>query len=233
MHAAGEEPMLDLTADAALEELLAIENGKLVQAPVLSPTKMLEKVEAGFAAIVDLVGGMRESAGRQEACQAAQAEVQEKLAQRMGMLPAVVMSTVRMARRNGELLATLGRQIESQIESQQVLIDALKIVPQTAAHQSGLLKGIHDQLVLREELDHEVVGSMLGMNETLQQMSTTGSAQVDALGRLHTAQQDQGDVVQGALHKQNRRFGWLFGFAIGLCTFVLAGAATIFVMLLQ
>lgn len=233
MHADSEEQVLDLTADTALDELLAIENGKLVPAPVLSPAKMLEKVEAGFAAIVDLVDGMRESADRQEACQAAQVEVQKKLAQRMSMMPAAVMSTVRMARQNGELLSTLSRRIESQIDSQQSLIDALKVIPQTAAQQSGLLKGIHDQLLLREELDHEMTGSMLNMNETLQQMSATGSAQADALGRLHMAQQDQSDVVQGSLHKQDRRFGWMFGLAIGLCTFVLAGAATIFVMLLQ
>ncbi len=109
-------------------------------------------------------------------------------------------------REQGECVKTIAAHADSAARSAASVVGTLAKVPESLNAQADAIRSVARQLEIGQESDNQLMHSLQQFGRAVDTLGTSGTAQVEALQRLTTAQQRQQDAFAALVTEQSRRY---------------------------
>lgn len=149
--------------------------------------------------MIELAGALQEHFRQQDQRAAA-------LAASLDRVGGILEQLAESQRSHGECLHNIAAQAETAGRQTAALTDTLGRLPDSLLSQADALRSVARQMDLAQESDTQLVHSLQRFGQAVDTLGTSGTAQVEVLQRLNTAQREQQASLTNLLREQSRRF---------------------------
>ncbi len=206
------------SSTATLERSGALQQRSVLGAPPESipwwrPQARRARAEAAGQRVAELALALEEHFRKQDDRAAALANSLDRVGSTLAQL-------ADSQRLQGELLKCIAEHTDSAAKSAAGVVSTLAHVPESLNAQAEAIRGVARQLEIGQESDNQLMHSLQQFGRAVDTLGTSGTAQVEALQRLSTAQQHQNEAFAKLVTEQSRRY-----VAVVIGTSVLAVAA--------
>jgi chromosome segregation ATPase len=184
----------------------------------------LEKLQAGFDALIDRLQSINEHLNRQ-------VTQHEELMGRIEQLPQLLEGFPALLENQKRITEELLEQLKSAAAKDQQFIDAVERIPNETAKQTDALVNIDHQLAAAADLDVQAAESFNKFNETLEKLNQSTMSQTDGIVQMSKTYATSDRYLKYIMSRQNKRFTWVFVIAISVCAAVVLILAGIIIYL--
>jgi len=175
----------------------------------------LERLEAQYTRVVDLIGSVQTHLGQQRERAERMADSLDRLAQSLSYLPDA-------SRNQLEALAGIKDQLASDGAGLRRLEESIAQLPQIADAQRETMVAIAGHLETSRETTAKVVGALDGFQESMAHVGEATSATGRAIEKIRWDQAARDERLTAILQQQTKRFS-----TFATAAFVLAAIATV------
>ena len=193
----------------------AVLNSQVVVKPVPPPgkTESLEKMQAGFDKLIDNLQDIREHLNQQII-------QREMLINQINKLPELLESLPAAVKNQEKLTEQLFEQIKTSVAKEQQFIDAVEKIPVETGRQTDALVNINHQLAAAADADVQMAEGFNKFSETVNKLNQNITGQTDSIMQMNKTFTASDKYLKYLITCQNKRFMWLFIFALGICVLV-------------
>lgn len=174
--------------------------------------------------IVELADAMQQHFGRQD-------EHATKFASSLERVGGVLEQIAEGQRAQSECLRSIAKQTETANRHASGLAEVTSRIPESLLAQAEAIRGVARQLEFSNESDTQLLTSLKSFSQAVDTLGSAGTAQVDALQRLNSAQSAQHEAFTTLVREQSRRFQIMMIGTAGVA--VLAMAALVIVIIMR
>ncbi len=189
-------------------------------------SESIEKLQAGFAKLVNQLEGINTHLNRQ-------VSQHEELMNRMEKLPGLLESFPAMVENQKQITEQLLEDLKGAAVKNQYFIDTVEKIPTETAKQSDCLADINHQLSAAAETDVQMVESFNKFNETLSKLDQSTIGQTDGIMQMSKTFATSDRYLKYLMSRQNKRFMWMFIVTISVCVAVILIMTVIIIYLRQ
>lgn len=128
-------------------------------------------------------------------------------------------------RGQNDYLRTIAEQTAESSKNAAALTATVSRVPESLLAQADAIRTVARQLEVAQETDAQLMHSLQHFGRAVDTLGSSGTAQVEVLQRLNTAQQQQHEAFTTLVREQSRRFTVVFAAAAILAIIAIAALA--------
>lgn len=128
-------------------------------------------------------------------------------------------------RGQNDYLRTIAEQTAESSKNAAALTATVSRVPESLLAQADAIRTVARQLEVAQETDAQLMHSLQHFGRAVDTLGSSGTAQVEVLQRLNTAQQQQHDAFTALVREQGRRFTVVFAAVAILAVIAIAALA--------
>jgi chromosome segregation ATPase len=174
----------------------------------------LEKLQAGFDALIEKLHSINEHLNRQVA-------QQDELMRRIEQFPQLIEGFPELLENQKQIIEQLLAQLKSAAAKDQQFIDAVEKIPAETSKQTDALVDIDHQLAAAADTDVQMAESFNKFNETLDKLNESTVSQTDSIMQMSRTFATSDRYLKYIISRQNKRFTWIFIAAVGVCAAVI------------
>ena len=150
----------------------------------------------------------------------------EDIVNRLDKMPKLLESFPAVIEHQRQMAEQLMEQLKVMSIKNQQFVDAVERIPRETAKQTDALVDIDHQLAASADTDAQMAESFNKFNEVLLKLGQSTAGQAESINQMNRTFATSDRYLKYLIARQNKRFTWIFGIAIGICVFaiiVLAG----------
>lgn len=148
--------------------------------------------------VMELAGAMQQHFHRQDARAA-------ELAGALDRVGGTLQQLAEAQRTQGECLANIATHAETTSKHTAQMTETFGRLPDSLVTQAEAIRAVARQLEVSQESDTQLMHSLQHFGRAVDTLSTSGTAQVEVLQQLTTAQRQQHDTLAALVREQSRR----------------------------
>ncbi|HEX42072.1 MAG TPA: hypothetical protein ENN81_08435, partial [Phycisphaerales bacterium] len=191
-------------------------NKVLVQAVAPDKRESIEKLQEGFAQLVDQLNAINGNLKRQ-------VEQHQQLMERVDRIPGLLETFPDLVQNQARLTDSLLASMETSAAKNDRFIDAVEQIPAQTARQTDALTNIDHHLAASAQTDVQMTEAFNTFNNTLAGLNNSTQANAESIEQMSRTFAASDRYLKYILMRQNRRFFW--GLIITAATCAIAIAA--------
>ena len=182
-----------------------------------------EIMNEAFNRLVEKLEGINDNLGKQVA-------QHEELMGRIDKLPEVLQALPDAVADQGKVVESLTEQLKNQQLKDAQLLDAIEKIPNETAKQSDSLAEMSRKFSVNAETSVQMAQSFNKFNDALVKLDNTTDSQTDGIKQMAKTFAASDRYLKYIVSKQQRRFMWVLGISLTICTLAIAGLIVALVM---
>ncbi len=173
----------------------------------------VEKLQEGLNALVDQLDKINGHLNQQ-------LQQNEELMGRVRELPEVLKSLPEAVENQKKMSAELLGQLRSNASRDKDFIEAIEQIPEQAARQTATLNTINHQLMASAEVDVQFAEGFQRFKGTLEKLNHNTVSNTEGILQMSKTFSASDRYLKYVITRQNRRYAWTLGIALGVCVCV-------------
>jgi hypothetical protein len=207
-------------AQTLVEEMPA-QSSQVIVKPVqqMDKTLSVEKLQDGFNKLVYQLQDINAHLDHQ-------ISQHEDIVNRLDKMPKLLETFPAILDQQRQMTQQLMEQLKVMSLKNQQFVDAVERIPTETAKQTDALVDIDHQLAASADTDVQMAENFNKFNEVLLKLDKSTNGQTESITQMNRTFATSDRYLKYLIAKQNKRFTWIFGVAMGVCLFailVLAG----------
>ncbi|MGA2916531.1 MAG: hypothetical protein ABSE89_10945 [Sedimentisphaerales bacterium] len=175
----------------------------------------LQVIQHSFEQLVEKLGGINENIDRQ-------IKQNEELIQRMTELPHLLQNFPESLKNQKAVIDGMIDQLKVQALKSQQFIATVEKIPAAAEKQTNALSDMAVQLGACADVDAQLAAGFTKFNSITDKLKDNVENQTNSIIQLSKTFSASDRYLKYILNTQHRRFMWVFGISLGVCTFAIA-----------